>query len=185
LPPTGIRLAIAVFLKRLVAILSATGLLLTGCGDDDDPPEPTPELTKTEYIEEADLLCSTEELGRTIEAGVPEREYSSWREESADSIRRLADFQEEFLEHLEALTPPQADEKLIDRWLYARQQQINIWRDDSAPAIEEDDRPRLRAIAARIRQLQTEELALAAQYGMKDCSEPQDEPKKRFGKKLG
>jgi hypothetical protein len=134
-----------------------------GCdGSDPDP------LTRAEYIAQADRICVTQEVSVTTLDG-KEIEFPSGGSPSAN--RDYADDKESILDDLEALAPPSADREVIDAWLAARQQQIDLLR-EGAEAQESKDDSRVRALTDQFGAARRRELAAARDYGMKFCSRP-------------
>ena len=75
-PPTSVRAALA------LALVFALGLLAAGCGGDDDDADPagsSEPLTKAEFIDQADTICSEanaetqEEVSEFLDGGFTDR----------------------------------------------------------------------------------------------------------------
>ena len=109
--PTSLRAALA------LGLVVAFGLLAAGCGGDDDDSDTggsSEPLTKTEFIDQADTICSEtnaqtqEEVSEFLDGGSP----------TAENLPDVAEFVasgiQDQVSGIRGLTPPEGDEEEID-----------------------------------------------------------------------
>jgi hypothetical protein len=96
-------------------------VILTGCGDDEEPGSAAEPLPKEEFIAEADRLCAEtgERFDAVIGTAPPPREFTapdppqSVLEEVGRAGAELAEIEAEFVDQLRSLTPP---DDFAPRW---------------------------------------------------------------------
>jgi hypothetical protein len=155
------------------AVIAVLGVLaVAACGDGDGgssgTPTPTAEVTKAEFIEQADALCrdfreATEEVTRT-EPSSPE--------EVADQVDRLATESERTLEKFRALTPPAGDEDVLRRYTESIEESNALIR-KLGDAAQANDASAVEAHSRDLQELAQRQRTLAQDYGFKVCGSDQ------------
>jgi hypothetical protein len=112
-------------MRRLGASLAALPILLiAGCGGSDEQAVPVatgPELTKSEWIEQADEICAISADDGSFQAeydrlqGEPASQQV--QREQAEVFRRGGAEVEEMAERLRLLRPPADDRQVVERFL--------------------------------------------------------------------
>jgi hypothetical protein len=152
---------------RGVARLTAAGVALTlvslvipACGESDAP-------SRADYIAKADYICAAGETTLTING----RDARFPSEGTAESNRDRAEDQQATLDELEALGSPSDQSGVIDEWLEARTEQIDVQK-AGADALEAGDRAEVSALTDRYVAARRQEWSAAKDYGFKVCSQP-------------
>jgi hypothetical protein len=125
-------------LTILLTALLATSLIAAGCGDDDDETTGAtggtgatgaagPAPTKEEFIAEADQIC------RAAEDEL-DQEFETTEAESATDFARdvIVPRQQELIDDLRDLTPPEGDEDQIETLLNSVQEGLDQLEEDPA-----------------------------------------------------
>lgn len=149
--PSSLRAALA------LALVLALGLPAAGCGGDDDDSD-TP-LTKAEFIDQADTICSEtnaetqKEVSEFLDGGSP----------TAENLPEVAEFVasgiQDQVSGIRGLTPPEGDEAEIDA--------ILTKADEGAEAIRENPDSLSGSGVANPSLDEANELAVA--YGLQVC----------------
>lgn len=137
------------------------GCLLAGCGESEDT------LTTDEYRAQADEICVREAGITTLDGKEIRRPLVA----TASANRDLADDKQAALDQLDELDPPTTDGAIIDEWLAAREEQIDLLR-EGVDAQKAGDTPRVKALTNQFTNARRREFATAGDFGMKVCSHP-------------
>jgi hypothetical protein len=146
----------------LLVLALATGLIAAGCGDDDDDGDDGGDApTKTEFIAEADQICSDGDA--EIEAAAEETFGQSDQPPAPAEQERFASETvipniEEQVNGVDELTPPEGDEDQIQALVDAAREGIERGKEDPSLFLEQGGEDPL-AEASRI----------AQEYGFKAC----------------
>jgi hypothetical protein len=145
-----------------LAVLAALGMIVTGCGSDDDG-ETTETLTKAEFIKQGDAICkkASEESQSGAEEFAKENDFTL-EKASKDQIEEavvevLVPNLNQQAEDLEALGAPEGDEEQAE--------EIIVALEDAADKIE--DEPKLIFEGEAL----AEPGKLAGAYGFKVCGQ--------------
>ena len=174
----------------VLALLSAA-LVAFGCGDSDDDDAPPREAggappTKSEYIAQADEICARDraEFDSDLRHGGLRRDARLGRESdqannspeyrrSADLLQEGIDKGEAQIEELRAITPPAGDEQVIEDWLDAGAQAIDV-RASAVDPLRSGDIITAQEFADRSRSLDTKADGIATRYGFEVCGQADD-----------
>lgn len=161
-------------MRRYVpATLVALALGLAACsGDDDDSSEEPPGGTsKAEFIEKGDAICArvNESIVRINQEA---QQLSGSREEQfaalAPILRRATEIQADAIEEFRALEPPEADQKRIDRYLEAAEEQADVL-EQMAAAAENADAAAFSEASPQLTEISLRRKQLISGYGFEEC----------------
>jgi ABC-type glycerol-3-phosphate transport system substrate-binding protein len=148
----------------LAALLAA--LALAACGGDGDDSGGGEQLSKQEFIEQADAVCA--ESADAEEAAQAKLESATDPEEAADAYEEFGDVARGVNEEINALGRPEGDEKLIDD-LAAKQEQLVALVDDLAAAVRAEDQAEAEAVGTELNTLSEEAGKILDSYGFEVC----------------
>lgn len=120
-------------LRPTIAIALVSGLLVAGCGDDDDDDAgiATSELSKQEWVEQANEICAkgNEEVGKAAQETFSQGEPSQQQVEEFALDVAMPGTQEQ-VDEIRALGAPEGDENEIAAILDTAQEGIEEIHDD-------------------------------------------------------
>ena len=147
--------------------LVVVAMALAACGGDDSNgstggSEP---LSHDEYVAAADAIC--EEAGAELDS-LGEPSADAGISEVADLFSRAAEIQEDQLNELRLLRPPEEDQEAVSQALQLLGQISQIAK-DSRDALAAGDIAQLQELAASIEPLQAESTQIAQDLGLQVC----------------
>jgi hypothetical protein len=148
-----------------VAALSAA-LVLAACGGDGDDGGGGEQLSKQDFIEQADAVCA--ESADAEEAAQAKLESATGPEQAADAYEEFGDVAEGVNEEINALGRPEGDEELIDD-LAAKQEQLVVLVDELAAAVRAEDQAEAEAVGTELNALVEESGKILDSYGFEVC----------------
>jgi hypothetical protein len=143
--------------------------VIAGCGGDDSS-----ELTKDEFITQADQICAD----FNAQATADQEEFRALLNQgdfaaAADNFDQTAEANDEALSEIEALQPPAEDQETIDRWIEIGEEQLDL-ADEFSVALRNEDAQAINALGADVERLTNESNQIADDYGMVDCGSAGD-----------
>jgi ABC-type phosphate/phosphonate transport system substrate-binding protein len=154
--------------KTLTAVLVAVVLGATACGSDDDgDSSEVGALSKSEFAEQANDLCSkaTGDRGSVL-AGIDPSESGP---EQAEQLSKLIDIDQKLLADVDQLVPPQSEQatvtQLLDRW----RDRIDL-EEQLRTATADDDATQVSELDAHVQQVDTEANQIADGLGLDACT---------------
>jgi hypothetical protein len=161
-----------------IAVIALAAALIAGCGGGDDdggtktttatettpPPSDGAAITKPEYIERADAICTKyKERTKDLQGRQPDS-----YEEAADLYTRAIAIFEPAVREFEALPAPKGDERVIESYLDTVREQLTLY-ERVRTAAEQSDRAKLETYAQDVRELRARARGIAQGYGFKVC----------------
>lgn len=133
-------------MRKLVAALAALPvLLIAGCGGSGEQTVPVatgPELTRSEWIAQADAICALSAANSSFQAEYDrlqgEPPSQEVRHEQAEVFQQGGTELEELAAQLRSLRPPAADQKTVDKFL-SDMENVAALMGSVADAIEDAD----------------------------------------------
>src|SRR5680860_952887 len=110
-------------LRGTTALVIVGGLALVGCSSNDGadviaPKQTTPPLSKTDYVEQANAICSkAEDQIVELQSDDPSDGGSRSTDERDTLVGEITPIAQDAIDELEALTPPAADAEMITKGL--------------------------------------------------------------------
>jgi hypothetical protein len=158
---------------RLLLGALVLALATAGCGGDDDEDsgngtsgESAPLVSKAEFIEQADELCT--DFREKSDELAAEAETTSDTGRQAEIWRELADEAQATGEEFEQLPVPAGDQAIIDRYLSASRDQIGVLR-QIAEALDDGDTTSVTTLLDSGRRSGARVQGIAQGYGFKVC----------------
>ena len=147
------------FRGRAVAVAMAVAAVAAACGGGDGGGD---RLTKEQYIAEADAICA--DINEQLDAlGEPGN-----LEEVAELAESAVGIQEEALEKLRALQPPEADEATLNEAYELLDQQV-VLGNEIADAARDGDAASITAIIGQLEGIDNQADQIAIDYGLTEC----------------
>ena len=149
-----------------VALVTCLAIgVLAGCGGGSDDED----LSRTEYIVDADAICAQYAAGSgTLEAEFNQALKSSDLEAAAQNFEDQASEVTAMLDQLEELTPPVADQATVDQIIAIGRQRVTNAQ-DAANAIASGDKDAMIAAGKQGSVLAGEYYQLADGFGFETC----------------
>ena len=167
---------------RRAAALLALLLVLVGCGGDDDgstegesesaaPATGDAQLSREEYIAEADALCRTindaaEVLDQRARTALAQGDLSG----AAEVLEEAADEARPILDELEALPTPPGDEEFLVGYFRLIERQVALIA-QMAAALRDGDTNAFAILRQQTAEVDAKDDALAAEYGFEVCGQ--------------
>jgi hypothetical protein len=164
-----------------VTAVLVLGLVVTGCGGDDEGgetstvtqtvEEQSEALTKAEFIEEADAICKAgHEEAEPLEDTFQQAQQAGDAEKAADIVRQVADIADEEASKLRALEPPPADAEIVDEYISAGVSGVQTAR-DLADALDAGDTAQAEVLGDQFNERTSAAQGIARGYGFKVCGQ--------------
>jgi hypothetical protein len=158
-----------------IALVVIPALVLAACGGDEAPEQPinpptetstTADLTKEEFIEEADAIC--EEANNAIATIAAEGGGTT---EAAE----IADLRQGVLDQIDGLGPPEDDRATLDTFLSGLEDQVEAGN-KIALAVERADESTIPAYEEELNAAQEQSATAASEYGFEECGTEGEAP---------
>ncbi len=153
--------------SRVVAVLATAAVagVLAGCGGGSSEED----LTRTEYIADADAICAQYSAESTaLEQQFDQSLKSSDLESAAQDFEDQASEVTAMLDELEALTPPVADQATVDQIIALGRQRVTTAQ-EAADAIASGDKDAMITAGKQGSILAGEYYQLADGFGFESC----------------
>lgn len=149
-----------------VAVVAALAIAACGGGDDDESPPPGETISKAQFIEQGDALCSE---FREAEAELEEQaDETTDPQEGARIFRELAERAEEVADGLEGLGTPDEGADVIERYIETSREQIVVVN-RIADELEDGDSSAAQALRESALETGAELGGIAQGYGFEVC----------------
>ncbi|MBA2326694.1 MAG: hypothetical protein H0V95_08645 [Actinobacteria bacterium] len=155
------RATLAVMLAALALTAAA------GCSDGDGGGDEEGALSATEFAREANALCQEAAADRqTVQSGIDEDAPGP---EQAELYAEILDIDQNLLEDVDDLVPPEAEQDTVDQLLDAWRERIDL-EEQAREAIANDDSGELTAIDAQVTEIDGRANPIAGGLLLNECT---------------
>ena len=152
----------------LVPTLAVMALGAAACGSDDDSSErEVGALSKSEFAEQANDLCSKAATNR--ESIVSQIDANAPGSEQAEQLAEIIDIDQKQLADVDQLVPPESEQDTVTQLLDQWRKRINL-EEQLRTATANDDATEVSALDAEIQQVDTDANQIADGLSLDDCT---------------
>lgn len=152
----------------VVMVLAGTAVGAAACGGDDSGDETeVGALSKSEFTEQANDLCSKAASDR--ESVLAEIDPSESGAEQAEQLADLIDIDEKLLANVDDLVPPESEQQTVTRLLDQWRDRVDLEK-QLRTATADDDASQVSALDSQIQQVDTQANQIADGLGLDDCT---------------